>query len=105
MEDYPSALSASGCLEYTTTLRRLALAFGSDSLQLSGKELTYRNNVLKRVVAASDLKAGSVIDEDSVRLSRSAERKGAYLMQAVVGRRLQVPVSEGEGVTEEMLAS
>jgi sialic acid synthase SpsE len=104
MEDYVSALGPRDFRHYSDSLRRLAGAFGSDSLALSEAEVGYRGRALKRVVAARDLSAGQTIMEADLRLNRPAESKGLTKPREAIGRTLKTAVPEGHPITEETLS-
>lgn len=103
MEDYVSALSPSSFAQYCNTLRRLSGAIGTSQLDLTEKEVQYRGKALKRVVARCDCKAGTVLQEKHLDLSRPADQCGSYFMQSILGKTLKADVSMHHGIDESMV--
>ncbi len=104
MEDYISALGPRAFAAYVKQIRELSTALGSDSLELNEAEQKYRGRAIKRVVATSDLAVGDVLDLEHVKLSRSSNMAGSFLIEDVLGRKLVKPTKKGEGIEKDMVA-
>jgi len=104
LEDYVSGITPSEFLIYTDTLKRLSLALGTSSLELTDEEVAYRGRALKRVVASHSLEKGSVIGKADYRLSRPVNPGGCYLPEDVIGKSLNIDLKEGDPIDKEYLS-
>lgn len=104
MEDYVSALAPRAFAGYVKQMQDLSMALGSDSLDLSEAEQKYRHRAIKRVVAKNDFSAGDVLNLENIKLSRSSNMAGSFLIEEIVGRKLIKPVKKGEGIEKDMVA-
>jgi len=103
LEDWVSALAPREFADYVSSLRRLAVAVGSPSLDLTDDEVMYRGKALKRVIAARDLEAGRALTLDDLRMSRPAVAKGLFKPAEVVGRELRHAAKAGQTILAEDL--
>jgi sialic acid synthase SpsE len=103
LEDHVSALPPAAFSAYVAAIHRLAGALGSGDLELSPDEQGYRGRALKRVIAARDLKAGTVLAAPDITLLRPAESAGLFDPAQAVGRRLRSAVAKDQPITAEGL--
>lgn len=105
LEDYVSALSVQEFQGFVKALRRLEPALGTEQLQLTPAELTYRRKAVKAVVAHRPLKHGQVVTAEDVCLKRPALPIPTMMphLEEVLGRVLEADVQPNQPVTKEML--
>ena len=101
--DNISALPPAEFGEYVASLRRLSYALGNPSLELSELEIGYRERAIKRVVAARDLSAGTVLGEGDLLLSRPVVPEGLFRLEDAIGHRLNRDIAKGKAITVEEL--
>jgi len=101
MEDYTSALGVSDFARYVQSMHELHMALGTESLNLTEKEVAYRNRAIKRVVAAKHLAAGTILNDTNIRLNRPKNMQGVFKMSELVGKPLKAEVLQGHGITLE----
>lgn len=99
MIDYMSALSPRQLAKYVRQIRGLLKAIGTEGLGLTEAEIGYRNRSVKRVVAAQDLKSGTILDKEKIALSRPAEPDGFFMLEDAIGRKLTGDVKKGMPIT------
>jgi sialic acid synthase SpsE len=87
MEDYESALSPEGFVEFVAMIRELDSAMGLYSEEMSVVEENYRKATRKHVVAAVSLKAGQIIKEEDLILRRADSDKITSDLTDVVGKK------------------
>jgi N,N'-diacetyllegionaminate synthase len=105
LEDAESALSIGDFRKYVETIRRLEPCLGSGNLELTDIELDYRSRVLKVVVAAVNLTAGTLLKLEHLALKRPMiYSPKAYLkIEDLLGKRLLVDVTEHSVIIDELL--
>jgi sialic acid synthase SpsE len=104
MEDYVSALGPRDFAAYVKQMHELSLAMGTSDLVLTEAEQKYRGRAIKRVVARGDLKAGEIASLENIKLSRSSNMMGAFLIEDVLNMKLLNAVKKGEGIEKDMVA-
>jgi N,N'-diacetyllegionaminate synthase len=105
LEDAESALSITDFCKYVETIRRLQSCLGAANLELTDIEHDYRGRVLKVVVTAEDLAAGTELRPEHLALKRPTEyHLGAYLKVGdLCGRRLAVNIAANSVIINELL--
>lgn len=101
VEDYVSALEPDEFAIYVATLDRLARAYGDCGAALSDDERQYRDKAVKKLVAATDLPAGTTLHQDQLEFRRTPRIKpfeGFHDPHAVLGRRLTRPLRGGDPI-------
>jgi sialic acid synthase SpsE len=105
MEDYISALSPQSFALYVQNIAALSKACGADSLNLTEQELAYRNRAIKRVVAARRLEAGTCLDKNCIKLSRSKNMIGAFKIEDILQKKLISAIEQGDGIDTKMVGN
>lgn len=90
LEDSESALSIAEFRKYVETIRRLEVCLGNGSLELTDIEQDYRRRVLKVVVSATDLTAGTILGPENFALKRPQTYHPEAFLKAedLFGKRL-----------------
>jgi N,N'-diacetyllegionaminate synthase len=105
LEDSESALSIAEFRKYVEIVRRLEPSLGTGNLELTDIEHDYRSRVLKVVVSAADLTAGTVLGPENLSLKRPQTYHFAAFLKAenLFGKQLAVNVSANSIITAEQL--
>jgi sialic acid synthase SpsE len=95
LEDSESALSITEFRKYVETVKRLEPCLGESNLELTAIEHDYRSRVLKVVVSAADLPAGTILSLEHLVLKRPNKYQAEAFLKAedLIGKRLKVNVS------------
>lgn len=106
LEDFEAALGIEEFGEFVKYLRTAELALGNGEIPTDSEAATrYRMVVRKRVVAARDLPAGTVLSQDDVAFKRADQGLPVEDFNRIVGRRLNGAVSQNAGLTPDMFAT
>lgn len=105
MEDYESALSPDGFVEFVQYIRQIDQAKGKYNDELTEVEKEYRASTRKHVVASVALKAGQVIREEDVALRRSDSKENPSDLVNVVGKKTDKDYEVNEVIINERLLS
>ena len=105
LEDSESALSIAEFRKYVETVRRLEPSLGTGNLELSEIEHDYRSRVLKVVVSAADLPAGTILGSQHLALKRPHTYHPEAFIKAedLIGKRLGARVSVNSIIRTEHL--
>lgn len=103
LEDYISALTPTEFINYVSTIKNLPLALGSSALELNENELTYRNKVLKKVVATKDIDKGITIQRSDIHLSRPSKNSGCFKIDEVLGKTAANNITAGSPINQNDL--
>jgi N,N'-diacetyllegionaminate synthase len=105
IEDYISGITPSEFIKFVGLIRRFEPVLGLDSLELTNQEEVYRNKATKSVVALTDLKAGDVINLETVALKRCSKpinKDSIVEIEHAIGKTLKIdiktdsPVGKGD---------
>lgn len=103
-EDFESALDPSRFASFVHYVRSAEAALGTDTLPpFSADVLKYRQVSRKRVVAAVDVPAGTVLDARHLACKRSDAGAPANQRTSLIGRRTRAALRKDEPVTPEEL--
>jgi N,N'-diacetyllegionaminate synthase len=106
LEDFEAALGIEEFGEFVKYLRTAELALGNGEIPTDSEAATrYRMVVRKRVVAARDLPAGTVLAKDDVAFKRADHGLPAEDLNRIVGKSLNGAVSQNAGLTPDMFAT
>jgi sialic acid synthase SpsE len=99
LEDHESALNPDEFAEFCGTLRDCAAAFGSsadaEDFGMSESEQGYRKMIRRHVIAARDLKAGTMLGAADLMLKRSAASEFVTDLEAAYGKTLSRAIAAG----------
>lgn len=104
MEDYESALSPDGFVEFVQYIRQIDQAKGKYNDELNEVELAYRTSTRKHVVAATALATGQVIREVDVALRRSDSKETPSDLDDVIGKKTDKDYEMNELIISERLS-
>ena len=107
LEDYISALAAEPFQAFVQSVRRHEEALGTDRLELTPTERSYREKAVKAVVAHRTLKRGEVLAAEDLCLKRSARTNPSsslHRIEDVAGRAVAVDVELNQPLTRDMIA-
>ena len=103
-EDYESALDASEFMPFVTLIRQLETAAGKDDLHCNAAEEAYRTAARKCLVAARELKAGTVLAERDIALKRIADPEtGMVEINTMLGRELKVDLEKDATINQTVV--
>lgn len=107
-EDHESALNPDEFAQFAANVRLARAALGesadANDFGMTAREMSYRKQMKKHVVALRDLAAGSMVREEDLTLKRSAATEGVlYEISAVSGKRLGGAVPAGSPILDSML--
>lgn len=106
LEDFEAALGLAEFAQLVRYLDTAATALGDGGIPAdSAAEARYRAVVRKRLVAARDLPAGTVLRREDVAFKRADEGVGVEQLERLLGRRLLKPVMANTGLTPELCGS
>ena len=107
LEDYESALNPDDFFDFSKIVRNAYEAFigykESEDFGMSDSEKKYRKNVRRHVVCVSDLKKGTIINENHITLKRSSAVSFIQNIDEVYGKELTKDLSENTTITHEHL--
>lgn len=101
--DHALSLEPGGLREYVAAVRAAESALGTGRLGLSDIERDVRRVARRSIVAARDLSAGDVLQEDMLALKRPAGGLPPAELEALLGRRLKVAAPRDTRLTLDML--
>ncbi len=106
VEDYVSALEPAEFEGYVAALKRLETALGSEDMGLNEEERRYRDKSVKKIVAARDLSAGTVLGPEDIRFTRTPRAgpfEGFHNPAQVLGKALLRALDDGDPITGDCL--
>jgi N,N'-diacetyllegionaminate synthase len=106
LEDWVSALDASGFARYTARLRTAARALGDPTFDLSPPEREYGCRAVKAVVAGRAIDAGAVLGAADLVALRAPLPQGRTVLRQIelaTGRRARTAIPAGQAICAEDL--
>jgi sialic acid synthase SpsE len=105
-EDFESALNGDELKRLVELVRKGERALGRvHAVGLDASSAAYRRNSRKRLVAACDIAAGSVLTEEMVASKRSDEGEPGARRELVVGRKALAAFAKDDGITLDRLGA
>jgi sialic acid synthase len=101
--DHAFSLEPQGLRKMVRDLRRARLALGDGTKTMHQSEAAPIVKMGKKIVAARDLPAGHVLQQDDLALKSPGDGLPPYELDRVIGRTLRHPVSEEMALTFELL--
>lgn len=102
--DYHSSLEPKAFEQMIAVVRRMEVALGSGSYELSDAEAAYRATFKSYIVAARDLPAGHTLSVDDVAFKRAESGLLPTELSRMIGRTLGRNVMKDAPLTDEHLA-
>lgn len=103
-EDFESALDPEQFARFVRLVRSAEAALGMEAIApISPDVLKYRQVVRKRIVAATDLPAGTMLEARHLAFKRSDEGVLASEWSNLLGRRLRVALRQDEALVVDLL--
>lgn len=103
-EDFESALNGDELKLLIDRIHKTERAMGARfAIGLSDSSVAYRRNSRKRLVAATDIKAGEAISGDNIISKRSDEGEAGSFKDMLIGRVTTVDIAKDSGITIDQL--
>ena len=103
-EDFESALNPDELDKLVSYLRQAEKAIGYSNIQDFYESMkAYRNVSRKRIVAASEIKAGDLVNKEQLTFKRSDSGMTPDELRYILGRKSNRKISIDEAITTEVL--
>jgi len=107
IEDYESAINPDQFFDYCNDLKMCVKAYGvtekKQDFGMSSSEKKYRKFVQRHIIAIKDLKRGSIISKDDIKLGRSSNADAITDLRKVLGKKLLKDLKNNQALTKSDL--